>query len=115
VTGSRWAGGEEQMLTLGFDTQGALTWERVTPGATRGLAACRAAGGVCSAGGTSSAVAALVSAAGTPLWDQSVAPAGYADFRPVALRAAGDDYLYAAGSAERSAGGSAALLIRYLP
>ncbi len=68
-----------------------------------------------SAGGTAAATAGVTSAAGAPVWEQTVTPAGYADFRPVALRCAGGEYLYAAGSASTIAGGTAAMLIRYRP
>jgi hypothetical protein len=115
VTGSRWLGGDQQMVTLRFDALGALTWERVRSQSTRGLAVCRLGGGFCSSGGGGGATAGEVTAAGAPVWDQSVSPAGYEDFRPVALAAAGSEYLYAAGSAVRTAGGTAAMLIRYRP
>lgn len=115
VTGSRWSGGQEQMLTLAFDAQGERAWEQVSAGATRGLAVCRTAAGICSTGGYSAVLATLVSSTGTPLWGRATSPAGYTDFRPAAVQAAGNDYLYAAGWAARTAGGSAALVIRYRP
>jgi hypothetical protein len=114
ATGSRWTGGGQEMFTVRFDVLGALAWERVQPGATRGTAVCRTAGGFCSVGGASAASAGLVSAAGAPLWEQAVAPAGYADFLPAAVAAGGTDYLYAAGAAAHD-GGSAAMLIRFRP
>jgi hypothetical protein len=115
VTGSRWLGGEQQMITLRFDALGALAWERARSQSTGGLAVCRLGGGFCSSGGGDGATAGVVTAAGAPFWDQSVSPAGYEDFRPVALAAAGSEYLYAAGSAAPTAGGTAAMLIRYRP
>jgi hypothetical protein len=113
VTGSRLSGGVEQMITLRFDAAGALVWDRVRSGATQGLAVCRTAGGFCSSGGTAAATTGLVTAAGETVWEQSVAPSGFTEFRPVALAATGGDCLYAAGSAARTDGGTAAMLIRY--
>jgi hypothetical protein len=115
VTGSRGAGDQEQMITLRFDAVGGLAWERVTSGATQGLAVCPVPGGFCSAGGTAAATAGVTSATGAPVWEETLTPAGYADFRPVVLRSAGGEYLYAAGSAGTAGGGGAAMLIRYRP
>ena len=114
ATGSRWTGGDQQMLTVRYDALGTFAWERVQTGASRGTAVCRAPGGFCSAGGTGAASAGLVSATGTSVWEQAVAPAGYADFLPAAVAAGGTGYLYAAGAAAYD-GGSAAMLIRYRP
>ena len=76
---------------------------------------CRLGGGFCSSGGADGATAGVVTAAGVPVWDQSVSPAGYEDFGPSRWRTSGSEYLYAAGSAARTAGGTAAMLIRYRP
>ena len=114
ATGSRWTGGGQEMFTVRFDALGASAWERVQTGATSGTAVCRTAGGFCSVGGTAAASAGLVSAAGAPVWEQTVAPTGYAGFLPAAVAAGGADCLYAAGAAAYD-GGSAAMLIRYRP
>jgi hypothetical protein len=114
ATGSRWTGGGQEMLTVRYDALGALAWECIQTGATRGTAVCRTAGGFCNVGGTDAASAGLVSAAGTSAWEQAVAPAGYTGFLPAAVAAGGADYLYAAGAAAHD-GGSAAMLIRYRP
>ena len=113
ATGSRWTGGEQQMVTVRFDALGALAWERVQTGATRGTAVCRSAGGFCSAGGTAAASAGLVSPAGA----SSGSGRGAGRLRrlpPAAVAAGGTEYLYAAGAAAHD-GGSAAMLIRYRP
>ncbi len=115
VTGSRWLGEEQQMITLRFDALGALVWERVRTESTQGLAVCRLGGGFCSSGGGDAATAGVVTPAGAPVWEQSVSATGYEDFRPVALATAGNEYLYAAGSAASTSGGTAAMLIRYRP
>lgn len=65
--------------------------------------------------GTAAVGAARAGSSGAPVWERALAPAGFSDFRPVALRAAGDAYLYAAGSAAADGGGRAALLVRYRP
>jgi hypothetical protein len=114
VTGSRQVGGATQMLTAAFDTQGTLVWESVTPGAEAGLAVCRTAAGFCATGGTEAAVAVLLSADGGRIGGSSLSPAGHTVFRPAAVRAAGAEYLYAAGSAAVG-GGTAAMLVRYRP
>jgi hypothetical protein len=114
VTGSRWVGGTEQMLTAAFDAHGVLAWEAVTTGAAGGLAVCRTAAGFCATGGTEAAVAVLLSPDGAPVGGSSLSPAGHTVFRPAAVRAAAADYLYAAGSAT-GGGGTAAMLVRYRP
>jgi len=115
VTGSRWAGGAEQMFTVAFDAQGALAWEAVTPGAARGTALCRTAAGFCAAGGTEAAVSVLLSSTGSPVWSTSLSPPSHGGFLPAAVGAAGAVYLYAAGSAALGGGGTAAMLVRYRP
>ena len=115
VTGSRTLAGSSQMLTVRFDALGAVAWERVTPGAAGGSALCAVAGGVLAAGGTEAGFADRLSLAGAPLWLRALTPEGYDDFRTAAAQAAGSEYLYVAGSAARSAGGTAATLVRYRP
>ena len=115
VTGSRWTDGTAQMLTAAFDAQGALSWETVTPEAAGGTAVCRTAAGFCATGGTEAAVAVLLSPDGNTLGASRLSPTGHSVFRPVAVRAAGTGYLYAAGSATGAGGGTAAMLVRYKP
>ncbi len=103
------------MVTLRFDAVGAPAWERVTSGATQGMAVCRVTGGFCSAGGTAAVSAGVTSAAGAAVWRETLTPAGYADFRPGRAPIRRRRYLYAAGSASTIGGGTAAMLIRYRP
>ena len=76
---------------------------------------CRSGDGFAASSGTAALGAARATTSGAPVWERTLTPAGYGDFRPVALQAAGDAYLYAAGSAAAEGGGRAALLVRYRP
>jgi hypothetical protein len=75
---------------------------------------CPVNGGFAFTGGAASFVAASLTAAGVPVWDTAISPAGYDDFRPVDIQASGGTYLYAAGSAA-AGGGHASVLVRYRP
>jgi hypothetical protein len=114
VAGTAVMPGGDQAFSAGFDPTGLPLW--TLPGAgTRGFAVCRSADGFTSSAGTAAIGAARATASGAPVWERTLTPAGFSDFRPVALRAAGDEYLYAAGSAAADGGGRAAMLVRYRP
>ncbi len=117
VTGSRWTGGADEMITLRFTALGVLEWEHaLTSAAGQGSAVCRAGGGAYySAGGTLGAVTSQDTASGLPGWQQTIAPAGYNGFHPAAVQAAGASAVYVAGWTSPDAGGEAAMLVRYRP
>ena len=114
VAGTAVTAGGDQAFTACFDPAGLPLW--ALPGAgTRGFAVCRSGDGFAASSGTAALGAARATTSGAPVWERTLTPAGYGDFRPVALKAAGDAYLYAAGSAAAEGGGRAALLVRYRP
>ena len=114
VAGTAMKARGDQAFTACFDPAGLPLW--VLPGAgARGFAVCRSGDGFASSSGTAAFGAARATPSGTPVWERALTPAGYSDFRPVALRAAGDTSLYAAGSAAADGGGRAALLVCYRP
>ena len=114
VAGTAVTAGGDQAFTACFDPAGLPLW--TLPGAgTRGFAVCRSGDGFASSAGTAAIGVARATTSGAPVWERTLTPAGFSDFRPVALRAAGDTYLYAAGSAAADGGGRAALLVRYRP
>jgi hypothetical protein len=114
VTGTATTAGGDQAFIACFDAAGLPLW--TLPGAgARGFAVCRSGDGFVSSAGTAALGAARAGSSGAPLWERSLTPAGFSDFQPGALRAAGDTYLYAAGSAAADGGGRAALLVRLRP
>ena len=117
VTGTRWIGVADEMLTARFGPTGALEWAHaVTGGAPEGYAVCGAPGGAYySAGGGLETIVSQDAAGGLPGWQRSIAPAGYTDFTPVAVAAAGSDSVYVAGWAHAGSASSAAMLIRLRP
>jgi len=116
VTGSRWNGSEDEMITLRFTALGMLEWEHALPeGSGRGSAVCGADGACYSAGGDAALHVEQITAAGLSGWETSVAPAGYLGFRPAAILSAGDMAVYVAGWAQPADGGSAAMLVRLRP
>ena len=114
VAGTATTAGGDQAFSACYDPAGLPLWTLPLAG-TRGLAVCRSGDGFASSAGTASIGAARATTSGAPVWERTLTPAGFSDFRPAALRAAGDTYLYAAGSAAADGGGRAALLVRYRP
>lgn len=114
VTGTAVTTAGERAFAACFDPAGAPLWTLPGDG-TRGFAVCRSGDGFVASSGTAAIGAARTGASGAPVWERVIAPGGFSDFRPVALKAGGDAYLYAAGSAAADGGGRAALLVRYRP
>lgn len=115
VTGTRQTGTAEEMVTVGFTPDGSVDWE-LTGGATEGSAVCRAgSGALYSVGGGATLFAGRATPAGVAEWQSSFTPADCTGFVAAAIRMAGTKALYVAGSTRPSAGGEAALLLRYRP
>jgi len=108
------AGGSDDGFVARYTAGGTPLWSHTGSG-TLGLAVCPVDGSFAFTSGTGSLTAASITAAGEQAWERSVSPAGYDDFRPVAVRASGSAYLYAAGSAAVDGGGHASVLVRYRP
>jgi hypothetical protein len=106
--------GGAQALTACWDGAGTPLWSHAGPG-TQGFAVCSVDGGFAFTGGTASLATARITLAGVTGWERHVSPAGYDDFRPVAVQASGSAYLYAAGSAAAADGGRVSVLVRYRP
>jgi hypothetical protein len=113
VAGTAVTSSGDSALTACFKA-GIRLWALTQDGG-QGSAVCRTPAGFAVASGPGSFRVTTVTPAGTAAWQRSITPAGYADFRPAVLRAAGSTYLYAAGSAAADAGGRAAVLVRYRP
>jgi hypothetical protein len=113
VAGTAVADGGPTALAACFGTEGAPLWSLAGPG-EQGSAVCRSGEGFAFASGATAFGVAHVASAVPPTWQSALTPAGYADFRPAALQAAGGR-LYAVGSAAAGGGGRAALVVRYRP
>jgi hypothetical protein len=114
VAGDAVTAGGSQALAACWDGAGTALWSYTASG-TQGFAVCPVEGGFAFTGGTGSLTGASITAMGAPVWEHSISPAGYDDFRPVTIRASGSAYLYAAGSAAADGGGRASVLVRYRP